>query len=274
MSKSVAVKAEGNLPVGYDLEHIMEDAGAGQNMGAGDLGIPYLALLQSNSPQVNPAHAKYIEGAQAGMFMNTATGEVFGGYKKDPLIIIPCAYVREYDEWKDRDGPEGGGFVASHGVDSGIMSKTKPDHNKRPTLENGNKVWETAKQFCLIRNPISGRVEQVLMTLKSTHLKMNRRWNNLISSAVIPGTNRQAPRWLFPYELGVQLETKGDKSWFVPTIERIDTPVDIDEYNAAKAFHAAFASGAINVTPPPEDDAGTSEPGVEGGKAGDDEIPY
>src|SRR5688500_7171958 len=110
--QAVAV-AKGNLPQGYDLEDIMADAGAGQNMTAGDLRIPYSAVLQSNSPQVNPGHAKYSEGAQAGMFMNTATGEVFDG-RKEGIVLIPCAYQRDYDEWKDRDGPEGGGFVASH----------------------------------------------------------------------------------------------------------------------------------------------------------------
>lgn len=274
MSKEVAVKAEGQLPVGYDLDHIMKDAGAGQNMNAGDLGIPYLALLQANSPQVNPAHAKYIEGAQAGMYMNTATGQVFGGFKKEPLVIIPCAYERTYDEWKDRDGPEGGGFVAAHGLDSGIMSKTKPNAKKKPALDNGNVVWETAKQYCLIRNPMTGRVEQVLMTLKSSHLKMNKRWNNLINGSTIPGTDTQAPRWLFPYALGVQLETAGENSWFVPTIERQEAPVSAEEYAAGRAFYQAWASGAINVSPPTDDDAPDAGPVGQAAKVGDDEIPY
>lgn len=274
-TKEVAPIAAGNLPVGMDLQDILGDSGAGQNMAAGDLGIPYLALLQSNSPQCNPAHAKYIEGAQAGMWMNTATGQVFGGFKKEPIVVIPCAYVRHYDEWKDRDGPEGGGFVASHEIDSGIMGKTKPNALKRPALDNGNIIWETAKQFLLLRNPVTGRLEQVLMTLKSTHLKANRRMNNLINAATIPGTSHQAPRWLFPFTLDVMLETKGDKSWFVPVPEIIDSPVSVDEYRAAKQFNAAFNSGAINVTPPPEDDApiAAGEPG-EGAKEGDDKIPY
>lgn len=272
--KDVTVVAQGNLPAGYDLAHIMEDAGAGQNMGAGDLGIPYLALLQSGSPQVNPAHAKYIEGAMAGMYYNTATGEVYGGYKKDPLVIIPCAYIRDYDEWKDRDGAEGGGFVQTHSIDSGILNKTKPNAKGKPALPDGNVIWETAKQFCMLRNPITGRLDQVLMTLKSTHLKMNRRWNNLINGAIIPGTDRQAPRWLYPYELGVTLEEKGGKSWFVPTIERVDEPVSLEEYQASKAFYTAVASGAINVGPPPSDDAPETVAGAPAGKAGDDEIPY
>ena len=264
--------ASGTLPTDMDLQDILGDSGAGQNMAAGDLGIPYLALLQSNSPQVNPAHAKYIEGAMAGMFYNTATGEVFGGFNKPPLVIIPCAYVREYDEWRDRDGPNPG-FEQSHSVDSNIMAQTKPNELKRAVLPNGNFIWETAKQFCLVRNPKSSRLDQVLMTLKSTHLKMNRRWNNLISGAMIPGTSHQAPRWLFPYALGVQLESKGDKSWFVPTIERIETPVSADEYRAGKAFFNAFAKGDINVTPPPSDDDAVPPAGG-GAKDGDDEIPF
>ena len=270
----VPAKAEGNLPTDMDLHDILGDSGAGQDMGAGDLGIPYLALLQSNSPQVNPAHAKYIEGAQAGMYMNTATGEVYGGFKKEPLQIIPCAYSRDYDEWRDRDGPNPG-FERTHSIDSGIMSQTKPNEMKRAVLPNGNFIWETAKQFCLLRNPNTGRLDQVLMTLKSTHLKMNRRWNNQISGAVIPGTDAQAPRWLFPYELGVQLESKGDKSWFVPTIERMETMINSVEYQAAKAFHQAFAKGEIKVATPDEEVGNVvGEVGDAGGKDGDDKIPY
>jgi hypothetical protein len=275
-TKEVALAA-GTLPVGMDLQDILGDSGAGQNMAAGDLGIPYLALLQSNSPQCNPAHQKYIEGAQAGMFMNTATGALFGGYNKPPIEIIPCAYVRQYDEWRDRDGPDGGGFVASHEVDSGIMSKTKPNALKRPALENGNIIWETGKQFILLRNPHTGRLDQMLMTLKSTHLKANRRINNLINDATIPGTSHQAPRWLFPFTISVGLESKGDKSWFVPMPERMETPVSAEEYAAGKQFHLAFNSGAVNVGVPDADaDApvAAAEPGDAGGKAGDDKIPY
>jgi hypothetical protein len=268
--QAVAV-AQGNLPVGYDLQDIMADAGAGQNMGAGDLGIPYLAILQSNSPQVNPGHAKYIEGAQAGMFMNTATGEVFDG-RKEGVVLIPCAYARDYDEWKDRDSGEGG-FVATHPITSDIMSKTKPNAKNKPALPDGNVIWETAKQFCLLRNPTTGRTEQVLMTLKSTHLKANRRWNNLINASVIPGTSVQAPRWLFPYVMKTQLETKGNNSYFVPVVERMDEPVSVEEYAGGKRFHEAFSSGAINVTPPPSDDAPEAAAG-DGGKTGDDDIPY
>jgi len=270
--QAVAV-AQGTLPQGYDLEDILQDAGAGaNNMATGDIGIPYLAVLQTNSPQVNPGHAKYVEGAQAGMFYNTATGEVYDG-RKEGIILIPCAYERKFVEWKDRDSGEGG-FVGEHPIESNMAAQqTQKNAKGRPCLPNGNMIYETAYQYCLLRNPSSGRLEQVVVTLKSTMLKKNRRWNNQILSATIPGTNTQAPRWMFPYLVKTQLESKGENSWFNIDPERQEEPVSVDEYRMGKEFFTLHAQGLVQRAAEPDADA-ASEPASDAGKAGDDEIPY
>lgn len=266
------VEANGQLPQGYDLQDIIGDAGAGtSDMGAGDLGIPYLAILQTNSPQVNPAHSKYIEGARAGWFMNTATNKAFPG----PIEVIPCAYERKYVEWKDRDAGEGG-YVQDHALDSGILAKCSPNSKGKPALPNGNVIWETAYQYVLVKNPESGRWDQMVMPLKSTALKQNRLWNNLIADATIPGTTMQAPRWMFPYTMKTTLESKNNNSWFGPVIEREGAPVTAEAYAAGKKFHQQFASGQVQRAAEGEfDDDGAPAQGVgQRAKPGDDEIPY
>ena len=56
------------------------DAGAGmENVTADDLQIPFLSILQSNSPQLDESEGKYIDGAKAGMILNTVTNEIFDG---------------------------------------------------------------------------------------------------------------------------------------------------------------------------------------------------
>lgn len=267
------VEATGQLPQGYDLQDIMGDAGAGSSdMGAGDLGVPFLSVLDMKSPQVMPGHPKYIEGARAGMFLNSATNRVFAG----PIQVVPCAYERKYVQWKDRDAGEGG-YVMDHALDSGIIAKCKPNAKGKPALDNGDIIWETAYQYVLVLNTESGRWDQMVLPLKSTQLKQNRLWNNLIADSSIPGTSMQAPRWMFPYKVGTALESKNNNSWFGITLEREAAPVTAEAYAIGKRFHQQFAAGAISRAAEGEDIAGDGVPTQGAGQkaqAGDDEIPY
>lgn len=266
------VTADGQLPVGYDLQDIMADAGAGTaDMGAGDLGIPYLSLLQPGSPQLKPGHAKYIEGARVGEWFNSATGETF----KSPVNFIPCAYERKYVQWHDRDLGEGG-YVMDHPIDSNILTRTQKNAKGQPCLpdENHDLVVETAYQYGLMQNPNSGRWDQVVMPLKSTALKANRRLNNLIAGSTIPGTQMQAPRWLYAYQLGAALESKGQNSWYVPTPEKLPEPVSAEAYNAGKKFHAMFAAGQVQRAAEDDGSAGEAASAGHGTREQDDNVPF
>ena len=52
----------------------VKDSGMGlENIDKGDLALPFLKLLQSGSDETKKKHAKYVNGAEAGMFYNTVT---------------------------------------------------------------------------------------------------------------------------------------------------------------------------------------------------------
>jgi hypothetical protein len=75
------------------------DAGKGlEGTTKSDFAIPFLSMLQSNSPQVET-----LKGAKAGMLVNTITNELF-----DEAIVIPCAYQRRFVRWAPRSA--GGGY--------------------------------------------------------------------------------------------------------------------------------------------------------------------
>lgn len=108
------------LPGGHDYG---EDVGSGwENTGTEDFTIPFLAILQSGSPQCKEAEAEYIEGAREGMLINTATQEVFNG--KDGVEFVPCYTQHLFVEWKNRQ-TDGGGFIGVHTADSDIVAKAK-----------------------------------------------------------------------------------------------------------------------------------------------------
>ncbi len=84
-----------------------DDAGAGlEDMRIEEQLTPFLRMLQSNSPQLNPNKPEYIPDARQGMILNTATGEVYDG--KEGIDVVVCARDYHYGMWVPR-GQDGGG---------------------------------------------------------------------------------------------------------------------------------------------------------------------
>ncbi len=120
-SKELATTEEAGLPAvtgGYDYG---DDAGAGfEGTKGSDLSVPFLAILQSNSPQVvdkDPA------GCESGMLFNTVTRETWvgEGINAEGVGFIPVHHERVYVEWVPRS--EGGGMVQIHDPNGDVVAK-------------------------------------------------------------------------------------------------------------------------------------------------------
>lgn len=232
------------LPAGYDIDALVADAtSSNPQLTGGDVALPYIYILQGLSPQVNAGLPSYIEGATASMFFNNVTDEVFDG-RKEGLVFIPCAYERRYVEWVDRDS--GGGWVADYDINSDIMSRTRTDEKKRARLPNGHLIVETAYHYGLFKDPNTGDWGQCVLPMKSTALKKNRAWNNMIVTSKIPGTDIQAPWFLFSYVLKSVIETKNENSWWNFDIQKNPEPISADLYAKAKEFAQLVNSGLIS----------------------------
>lgn len=283
------VEESSQLPAEF-MNEIMNDAGAGvNNLGMDDIAVPYLYMLQSNSPQINPDHEKYVKDAIAGMFFNNVEEEVYDG-RNVGVTVVPCAYERKFVEWIDRDS--GGGWVQDHPIDSNILGRCKPDEKGRPHLANGNIVVETAYHYVYFLNPIKGTWDQIIIPMKSTALKKSRRWNKTLMQTLIPGTSLKAPRWLYPYNLKTTKEVKGTNTYSNFDMTRLDKPVDPDMYRAAKSFAKLFEEGKViradetvvdagGETIDHDTDGGGSNGGVSEGmkeamssRGGKDELPF
>lgn len=87
-SEVVAVKPGALVEAGA----FEEFAGAGLGgLGKDDLAIPFLTILQSNSPQVKRSDGEYVEGAQEGMLFNTVTKQLIDTATQD-VYVVACAY--------------------------------------------------------------------------------------------------------------------------------------------------------------------------------------
>ena len=100
-------------------------AGAGlENVSNEDLQVPFLQIIQTNSPEVDKAASDYeskgIEGASAGDVFDTVSRKVIADFG-EPVRVIPIAYNKAYVEWVPRE--QGGGIVTVH-KDPGILTQT------------------------------------------------------------------------------------------------------------------------------------------------------
>ena len=124
----------------------VQDSGMGlENIDRDDLAIPFLKLLQSGSDETKKRHAKYVDGAEAGMFYNTVTKKLYDGEKG--ILVVPVFYKMTYPEWAPFERAEGRPIHTDRGPE--IMSQTTKAGNK-DVLANGNEIIKTANHFIII----------------------------------------------------------------------------------------------------------------------------
>ena len=209
-----------------------------------DIAIPYINILQSGSPQINPSKAEYVNGAKVGQFYNTVTQEV-----TDTIDVVPVLYQLRYVEWKPRE--QGGGFVEGHDASSGILSQTKRDPmTNKDVLQNGNYIATTAYHYVLVQGT-DGAWSQAVVSMTSTQLKKSRRWNSLMLSQKIKGPSGMftPPTYATVYKRTTVSESNDRGSWFGYQIEKVGQVDDADLYNEAKAFSTAASRGEVEAKP-------------------------
>lgn len=242
MSNEITLKSENALAeVPFNIEDMADDAELGGKVSLKDIAVPYLYVLQSNSPQTNADHPKYIKGAASGMWYLTNLELVFDG-RELGLEFIPCYFESLVTEWTPRE--QGGGLIASHDPGAEILNKAKPNERGQLFLPNGHQLIDTAYHYGLVKRPDNYSWTQAIMPMKSTALKVSRRMNSTIATTMIPGTNKQAPRWLYKWHALTTRETKDQYVFSAPKFSQLGM-VTANEYNAAKQYALIASKGLL-----------------------------
>ena len=223
--------------------NVMEqDAGKGLGtLGQEDLALPFLKILGQLSPEVNKRDGKYVEGAEPGMIFNSVSGELYDGVKG--IDVIPCFYKLEYIEWKDRgDGP--GAPVQIYDSSSDIMSKTTPDANYKDRLPNGNYIEKTASHFVIVAGDSPSTA---LISMKSTQLKISRKWNSMMSGIKMKGKNGLFTPASFShiYRLKTTQMSNDKGTWFGWEVSKVGPVTDQSLYGQAKSFSENISKGNV-----------------------------
>ena len=293
-SVPTVVSAERALPA--ELQ-VPDDAAFAELSGLGneqvtrdDLATPFLFILQDLSPQVKRTEAKYVEGAQAGMFFNSVTRQLYDGALG--LEIIDCYFEPLLTKWTPRD--KGGGFKGVVEPSDPILKRCRNkvrDGKETQTLitPDGDEINNINQHYLLVRpytkdaalNPYPW--QPVCLGLGSTQIKKSKQLNaqlNLERVRTADGRIVPIPRFGVVWRLATVPERNQTGSWFGIQFERLRR-VNAAELQEGVAFYKAVSSGERRVKPseethPPAEDAGRGPPSSNGdpGPGLEDQIPY
>jgi len=204
MSNKNAVAKQDTAGVPAEYGAYADYAGQGfGNTSSEDYSIPFMHVLQANSKQV-----ELLEGAKAGMIINTVTNDLF---KNDEGIeFIPATTQHVYVEWVPRDA--GGGFVAVHQLDSDVVAKCRAEQEfGKFKLPNGNDLIETFYVYGILVKK-DGSWERAVIAFASTKIKKYKSWMSKARTIeiFIKEKNQRIPLPLFAHKY--QLKTVKEKN--------------------------------------------------------------
>ena len=220
-----------------------EDAHIGtENMSQEDLALPFLKVLSQLSPELES-----IEGAKAGMILNTVSSKIYDGTKG--LLVLPCHYDRRFIEWQPR-GQGTGAPVMVYPSTSDIMSKTfRKAGDSKDYLESGNYIENTAQHYVLVIEE-DGSTQPALIVMKSTQLKKSRKWNSMVMSTKSvrkDGTYFTPASFSHVYRLFTAKESNDKGTWYGWEVEKVGPCDNAAAYQEAKAFAQSVAKGDVQV---------------------------
>jgi hypothetical protein len=246
----------GQLAQMYDTE----DLGAGtSDLTAADLSIPFLAILQKGSDQVDENGPQKIEGAKPGMFFNTVTKTIADG--KKGIRFLAVDHRHEFIEWIPRD--QGGGFVGRYAINDPYILAAKKRKVAAEntdfgslTTEDGNDLKETFTVTGLILGESDEDIpEPVMISFASTQIRGYRDWmTSAFVKINVDGHAVPLPLYAHVFRLRSEFQENKLGSWMGWQI-RFDTETGgaeqcrIDKtnplYKQAKELRAAVLAGNV-----------------------------
>lgn len=184
-----------------------------------DLAVPFVAILQKGSPQVEEDNPKYVKGAKPGMLMNTVTQELYDG--KAGIRFIPVHRVRSYIEWIPKD--DGGGLVNVYEPNAqpvlAALAKHKKETGKtfgKVKIADNNDLVETFNVYGLIVKP-DGSTQNVVLSMASSQIPMYKKWMTTAQSIKVPGADGNMvtpPMFSHVYRLTTLFHQKKEYTWY------------------------------------------------------------
>ena len=262
MANAVAEKKETAVSTDV-MNDIFEMAGAGAEFSSDEMQMPFIRIAQAMSPEIKKSDAKFIKDCGQGDIFNNLTQE----YWADGVSIVPCYVQTKYTEWVSLD--DGGGFVGEIDPKDPVLTQTKREGSTE-TLPNGNEVVKADNYVVLVKCN-DGSWSPAVLDMKSTALKVSRRWKTQISLQTIThpksGVMAKAPIFANIWKLQTVEETnKQNQTYFNYSVTKIGLIDDADLFTQAKTLHVSSSKGEVKTDAPEQSQVNPS--------TDTDEVPF
>lgn len=234
MSKSKEVTKTESFP--SEVPEFLKNQGAGrgnEDVGADDITIPRIGIIQDLSPYHKKNKPEYIEGAETGMAFNTVSQALYGA----EMLIVPVYFRKEYVIWKDQS--KGGGFFGAFPT----MAEAEAER-QNGDLDgdiNDYEVVDTAQHFVLILDAEGNVVEDAVISMSKSQMKPSRALNTQVRMA-------GGDRFSRVYKLSViEAQNKAGQDYYNWDIKGLGY-VNEATYKAAEAMYDAVKAGDKDVS--------------------------
>jgi hypothetical protein len=231
------------LVTGINFE---EEANVGfENVDQDSLTIPFLKLLQTNSPEVDESAAEYIKDARAGEFICSVTKERLG----TAVTVIPCYYKRVFNRWQDRS--TGGGFKGSFEVGHPDIEKAVMDDSGKLRLGKEEYFSDTRNHFILVLH--HDRVIPTVLSLSSTQIKKSKAWltqMKMMQMKNAAGETFTPPMYAYKYTVESVTERNDKGAWKGVKISSAGVLEDAAIHQSAKTFANFVRDNKVKVQEP------------------------
>lgn len=231
-----------------------EDAGQGTEGADKDsFAIPFLVVLQPLSPVVVD---KLVEGAEAGMFMNSVTNQLY----RNP-VIVPCSFQRRFVRWGARE--TGGGYKGEMTVAESVKERESgavkeldnrlyyPMADGSINEKKSDKLQDTRNHFVIIledEQDILGT--PAVLAMASTHIKCSKTLMSRIEGLKLPKADGTGvftpPAYYSMFKLKTVKKTNEKGTWFLPEVAPAGKTDDI-VYELAKKFYNQVMFGKVDL---------------------------
>ena len=267
-SKVVAnTKGGHNDALPATIPDMSQFSGAGmENTDRESFAIPFLAVIQKTSPQVDKDSDQYIKGVEAGDLLLTSSNEVFKD--EDGVDVVFCGYRRVFLRWAPID--EGGGFKGEIPVEEVAIMRQKGkvvEEEGRLFADNGDIIADTRIHYVMVVRE-DGTFTPAVMSLKSTQIKKSKMLMTQIQSYVAKdgaGKSFTPPSFGHIFHAETLAESNDKGSWRGWKLTRKGFVEDAELFQAAIEFHKTVVNEGVKVNY-------EAEAAVSGaGRSGDDD---
>lgn len=241
------------------------DAGEGlQDFSQTDYLIPYVRIIQALSKELQKNHAKFLKGAEQGMFVNSATRKLLSG--ETGFLAIPVSFNHRYMAWL----PNNAGPAYDMGDDPSKFNSVQPltegkDKGKRFDDE-GNQLTDALQFFIMLVNKETQEFEVAVLNFAASQARKGRGWVSTIGNRMErrEGQLMRPAIYFYSYEITTVPESNDQGSWYGFLISEGPKVMDLENgkeiFRTAKELRARIKAGEVKAAvEQPDDDLEAGE---------------